>query len=559
MAWGGKVPGQHGGESELQQQTKRIRGWVRRTTSRVSPDHKANGTQDPNVVRPFREEKGARSSSSKARAEKPMMVDKWGTVKDVVFTQGGFGKVRELLMADSWAELHVMLGTLEQGPPLHELCAEEARRASVELQDNLAFLEARLKAALAAKRSKRPASVTSGTAAWDHSELSALELREAMAALRGFPLQGPSTASLLRISDLVVRIRESLLSTSWGELCGILNSVTDGELTQHDEVRSAGMEVDDMRQHVETELRNALESGHSLKIVGKAVKVFVDKSHFLPITWDHSSVKDGLARLQAAHTAVSSFPGVAEREGVGALLELAALVARLRKLLLSTDASSMLKTDPWEQLGAALEAITLPSHLLHDEVVMARQEYLTHELEKATKSLDQAALKRNLAMATGAGMLPVEKPVYQALGVFIDPPEYVINLPKPKIEGVPIEVGPDASGQLVLKVKIRGAKTIQWVKNGLALKEGADGGRIKGVETIELTLTKMFPRDENMTLQCIAKNKFGVVKSNAIKIRLGAAPVSANPPEEKEHEDDEDEDAVKSEVSLTSINIHGDL
>jgi len=335
--------------------------------------------------------------------------------------------------------------------------------------------------------------------------------------------------------------------------------VTDGELTQHDEVRSAGMEVDDMRQHVETELRNALESGHSLKIVGKAVKVFVDKSHFLPITWDHSSVKDGLARLQAAHTAVSSFPGVAEREGVGALLELAALVARLRKLLLSTDASSMLKTDPWEQLGAALEAITLPSHLLHDEVVMARQEYLTHELEKATKSLDQAALKRNLAMATGAGMLPVEKPVYQALGVFIDPPEYVINLPKPKIEGVPIEVGPDASGQLVLKVKIRGAKTIQWVKNGLALKEGADGGRIKGVETIELTLTKMFPRDENMTLQCIAKNKFGVVKSNAIKIRLGAAPVSANPPEEKEHEDDEDEDAVKSEVSLTSINIHGDL
>jgi len=241
------------------------------------------------------------------------------------------------------------------------------------------------------------------------------------------------------------------------------------------------------------------------------------------------------------------------------LLELAALVARLRKLLLSTDASSMLKTDPWEQLGAALEAITLPSHLLHDEVVMARQEYLTHELEKATKSLDQAALKRNLAMATGAGMLPVEKPVYQALGVFIDPPEYVINLPKPKIEGVPIEVGPDASGQLVLKVKIRGAKTIQWVKNGLALKEGADGGRIKGVETIELTLTKMFPRDENMTLQCIAKNKFGVVKSNAIKIRLGAAPVSANPPEEKEHEDDEDEDAVKSEVSLTSINIHGDL
>jgi len=434
------------------------------------------------------------------------------------------GKIRELLMADAWVELHGMLGTLEQAAPLHDLCADEARKAGLELQDNLARLENLLKASLSARRSRRPASqevagTVWSTAAWDHSDLSAAELRAAMAALRAFPLQGPSTGSLLKLADYVVRLREALAANAWGEVYALLNGVSDGDLTQNDEVRSAGMELEAMRVFVEAELRASLEAGRSLKIVGKAVKVFVDKSHFLPISWDHSSIKEGLDRLNAAHAQVSSFPGVSDREGVPSLLELAALLARLRKLLLSTEASALLKSDPWEALGSALEAINLPSHLVHDEVIMCRQEYLQHELEKATKSLHQPSLKRNLAMATAAGMLPVEKPVYQALGVFIDPPEYVINLPKPKVEGVPIEVGPDESGQLILKVKIRGAKTIQWNKNGIALKEGADGGRIQGVNGVVLTMSKMFPRDDQMVLQCVAKNKFGVVKSNPIKTR----------------------------------------
>ena len=179
----------------------------------------------------------------------------------------------------------------------------------------------------------------------------------------------------------------------------------------------------------------------------------------------------------------------------------------------------LVQCEKWDQLLALLDGLTIPSHMVHDEVVMARQEYLTGALEEATRSLDQAVLKKCLAMATGAGMLPCEKPVYQALQVFIDPPEYVINLPKELKPGTPYELGPDADGQIVLTVKVRGSQNLHWTKNGIALKEGADGGRIKGVETPVLTITKMLGRDEGMKLQCIAKNKFGTVKSNEVKVR----------------------------------------
>ena len=160
-------------------------------------------------------------------------------------------------------------------------------------------------------------------------------------------------------------------------------------------------------------------------------------------------------------------------------------------------------------------------------------------------------------------MLPVEKPVYVALAVFIDPPEFVLNLPPPDAEGSPLEVGADASGRIRLTVKVRGAKELQWVKNGIALKEGADGGRISGVTTTSLLLSHMLPRDDKQELQCVAKNKFGVVKSNKVKIRLvggkvladvalelsGAPPPSVPmempPPPDEADSDDEDAPTVR--------------
>ena len=269
-------------------------------------------------------------------------------------------RVRELLLGSSWAELHSLLTTLEAGPPLHELCAEEVRRASLELQDQLAMLEAAVRSSLDAHRSKRP----TGGGAWDHSELSVDALQEAMVALRGFPLHGASTASLLKVGEFVVRVRKLLAASAWGELCSVLATTADSELMQNDEVRAAGIEVEEMRQQVVAHLSGAIELGRSLKIVGKKVNVFVDKSYFLPITWDHSGIADGIVKLRAAVGSVGAFPGVAEREGVGPMLELASLLLKLRQMIDKED---------WAALGAALDAIVLPSHLTHDEVKMARQ------------------------------------------------------------------------------------------------------------------------------------------------------------------------------------------
>lgn len=164
-------------------------------------------------------------------------------------------------------------------------------------------------------------------------------------------------------------------------------------------------------------------------------------------------------------------------------------------------------------------------------------------------------------------MLPIEKPVYQALGVFIDPPEFVTNLPKPNGSS-PIEVAPDADGKLVLSVKVRGATTLQWTKNGIALKEGADGGRISGVATPTLTLAKMLNRDENQKLQCVAKNKFGIVKSHEVTIRLkGGTPIADVIEAKKQvaaapagNDDDDDDDAPGRRISLVDpVSITGEL
>ena len=83
--------------------------------------------------------------------------------------------------------------------------------------------------------------------------------------------------------------------------------------------------------------------------------------------------------------AVGAFPGVSDKPEVGPMLELATLILKLRTLILA---------EKWTELLAALEAITLPSHLVQDEVLMARQEYLTHELERAATALEWPAAMR---------------------------------------------------------------------------------------------------------------------------------------------------------------------
>ena len=39
--------------------------------------------------------------------------------------------------------------------------------------------------------------------------------------------------------------------------------------------------------------------------------------------------------------------------------------------------------------------------------------------------------------------------------MFIDPPEFVINLKPPPHDGTPYEISPDTNGQIVLTVKVR--------------------------------------------------------------------------------------------------------
>ena len=49
---------------------------------------------------------------------------------------------------------------------------------------------------------------------------------------------------------------------------------------------------------------------------------------------------------------------------------------------------------------------------------------------------------------------------------------------------------------------MRGASTLRWLKNGVELKEGADGGRIKGVHTPTLLITRLVGRDTDQKVWC---------------------------------------------------------
>jgi len=81
----------------------------------------------------------------------------------------------------------------------------------------------------------------------------------------------------------------------------------------------------------------------------------------------------------------------------------------------------------------------------------------------------------------------------------------------------------------VLTVKVRAATTLRWLKNGVELKDGADGGRITGVTTEQLTFAKILGRDTDQKVWCEATNKWGTVKSKIVYLRIPNEERSAMP------------------------------
>ena len=74
----------------------------------------------------------------------------------------------------------------------------------------------------------------------------------------------------------------------------------------------------------------------------------------------------------------------------------------------------------------------------------------------------------------------------------------------------------------MLRVNIRSAETISWYKNGILLKEGADGGRVTGVHTNTLVFTKLLPRDKGAKVTAHGKNKWGKVETTPCELMVPA-------------------------------------
>jgi len=188
---------------------------------------------------------------------------------------------------------------------------------------------------------------------------------------------------------------------------------------------------------------------------------------------------------------------------VAVLYEHAAAASTARELLQAND---------WEGLLAFLGDLKPELARDMDELKMAWQEYLTVALERAATSKDQADLKQTLRLATEHGMLATERPVWKALEVFVDPPTIIFQPP------AQVGMHPEPGGAVVLRVNIRSTETIQWYKNGIALKEGADGGRVKGVTTNTLTFGKLLPRDQGVKVWAAGKNKWGSVETTPCEL-----------------------------------------
>jgi hypothetical protein len=148
-------------------------------------------------------------------------------------------------------------------------------------------------------------------------------------------------------------------------------------------------------------------------------------------------------------------------------------------------------------------------------------------------------------------MLPVEKPVHKALAVFIDPPEFVADLPND-------DVYPGSAGSVTLKVRVRGATEIHWVKNDITLKEGADKGRILGVTTPELTITHILGRDANQKVWCIASNKWGKVESRRVTLRIASEEAEAYRPQLTRQNVSASSEIEQAYGSVKSLKAHKD-
>ena len=104
----------------------------------------------------------------------------------------------------------------------------------------------------------------------------------------------------------------------------------------------------------------------------------------------------------------------------------------------------------------------------------------------------------------------------------------------------------------MLRVNIRSAETISWYKNGILLKEGADGGRVTGVHTNTLVFTKLLPRDKGAKVTAHGKNKWGKVETTPCELMVpakGAAdPKRACDKCAQERDDEREEGAAPADV-----------
>jgi len=451
----------------------------------------------PKIDSPSTSADKSRNSASNPRRS---MISAEKAADSLVVSAKSIVKLRELLKGNEWAELHRMLQQVERNADRpHELVTDELRRASQELEEMAVIQEEALMECLKNGRSvRRPTSLGGG---WDHSKLSTQELLLAADALRAFPLQRPTAAPLLKNAAFVSSLRDLLKQRNWARLKSVLDSC-EPELRNLEEAVAAASEFEETRQLIEDELSSALVSGRSLKQIGKKTMLsFADKSYVVDVTWDHSGLKDGMERLSAAVAAAEAFPQPSGKSRQ--LVNSAALSAKIRKIIYGGELG---------ELRTLFATVKDKDLLRTEEVEMAWQEYLCMELERATKKKDQAALKEGLALAAAHGMLPVEKPMHKALEVFIDPPQ-IIHEPYP--EAIP---GPD--GRVHIEVTVRNATSLQWVKNGIALKEGADGGRIMGVHKPELIITHLLGRDKDQKVWCVAKNKWGSAQTQQVILRV---------------------------------------
>ena len=433
---------------------------------------------------------------------------------ELVTSAKRIAKLRVVLKAEDWTQVQATISELEKGgttSPLHESAAEEVKRACQELRDIAERLEGDVRHHLAAGRSKPNPSDKRGF--WDHSELATEPLSGAAAKLAAYPLKSEAMEALLPRVAAIVKLRTVLMGMQWGELASLFKAGSlSGELAEMDEVVNAGKELEEMRAATEAELKEALlSSGRSVKVVGaKPVRVVTTGDFYYPLEWQHAGMEEGLERLAAAVDAVQKFPE--QRAGIDDLLAEATHAAAIRKLILASD---------WAGLRKALEAADAaagPAAAM-EENMLAWQELLTYELIKACGgrgvASDQAALKSGLEEANVRGLLPHDAPVFRALDKFIDPPEYQIDLDYP--EG---DVFPDDGGKVVLIVKVRGATTLRWLKNSIEIREGADNGRITGSHSETLTFNSIVGRDTDQKVWCEATNKWGMVKSKEVTIRL---------------------------------------